>query len=83
MTTKWTIDPATNQATAARYVAMWHQVWKIFQAEGATNVLWTWSPNFQTLPKAGQPNKLSAELSGQQVRRLGRPRRLLLQPRRR
>lgn len=37
----------TRQAsnTASGYVAMWRRVWRLFRDEGATNVVWVWSPN--------------------------------------
>jgi mannan endo-1,4-beta-mannosidase len=35
----------TNGNTPADYVGMWRHVHDLFQAEGATNVLWVWSPN--------------------------------------
>jgi mannan endo-1,4-beta-mannosidase len=45
-----------DQATPERYDVMWRHVWNIFQAEGATNVLWVWSPNFvQRAPTVAQP----------------------------
>lgn len=31
--------------TAAHYRSAWRHVWSIFQAEGANNVRWVWSPN--------------------------------------
>jgi hypothetical protein len=34
-----------NGNTAAQYVAVWQRVHGIFQARGATNVRWVWSPN--------------------------------------
>jgi Glycosyl hydrolase family 26 len=34
-------------ASGAKYIAMWRHVWTIFHNQGATNVLWTWSPNNQ------------------------------------
>jgi mannan endo-1,4-beta-mannosidase len=56
LNTNWTSDPnaAMDKATPARYAVMWRHVWRIFQAEGATNVLWVWSPNFVIhAPKPG------------------------------
>ena len=64
LTTKWTTNASINQATPARYKTMWRHIWKIFHTEGATNVLWVWSPNFQAPPKAGSPNKLSLSYPG-------------------
>jgi Glycosyl hydrolase family 26 len=57
LTTKWTNpgdDPTTDLATPARYDVMWRHIWQIFQAEGTTNVLWVWSPNFVRSVKPGQ-----------------------------
>jgi mannan endo-1,4-beta-mannosidase len=56
LTTKWPSpdNQTTDPATPARYDVMWRHVWRIFQAEGATNVLWVWSPNFVIhAPKPG------------------------------
>jgi mannan endo-1,4-beta-mannosidase len=52
LTTKWPSpdNQPMDQATPARYDVMWRHVWRIFQAEGATNVLWVWSPNFIVHP---------------------------------
>jgi hypothetical protein len=49
--------------TAQEYVMMWRHVWRIFHNQGATNVLWMWSPNFQSRPGKGQP-KLSKSYPG-------------------
>jgi mannan endo-1,4-beta-mannosidase len=38
--------------TPARYVAMWRHVWHVFQRQHVTNVIWTWSPNHQGIPKS-------------------------------
>jgi mannan endo-1,4-beta-mannosidase len=55
----------TAQPTPARYVAMWRHVWKIFHNQGATNVIWTWSPNHQGIPKdPSSPKVLSASYPG-------------------
>lgn len=35
-----------NGNTAADYVAAWRHIYTIFQQEGATNVQWVWSPNY-------------------------------------
>jgi hypothetical protein len=50
----WGISNTTQngtdvQATALEYIQMWRHVVRIFRAEGATNVIWTWSPNIQSL----------------------------------
>jgi mannan endo-1,4-beta-mannosidase len=43
-------ENGTNQAkTAKRYIEMWRHVYRIFAAAKATNVLWVWSPNWQSL----------------------------------
>jgi mannan endo-1,4-beta-mannosidase len=41
--------PATDTTAqkALLYIQMWRHVRRIFAAEGATNVLWVWSPNIQ------------------------------------
>jgi beta-mannanase len=52
-TTGMSATPATQ---AADYVKMWRHVWRIFQAVHATNVLWVWSPNFQSLKHTGYPD---------------------------
>ena len=31
--------------TAAEYIAAWKHVYNVFKQEGATNVIWTWSPH--------------------------------------
>jgi hypothetical protein len=38
----------TNGNSAGQYVAAWRHVHDIFTAEGATNVIWLWSPNIDT-----------------------------------
>jgi hypothetical protein len=58
-------DETGNSApTPARYKAMWHHVWNIFHAQGATNALWVWSPNHQTAVPASAPNVLSKSYPG-------------------
>jgi mannan endo-1,4-beta-mannosidase len=43
-------ENGANQAlTAKRYIEMWRHVYRIFAAAKATNVLWVWSPNWQSL----------------------------------
>jgi mannan endo-1,4-beta-mannosidase len=44
---------ANEAKTGKRYIEMWRHVYRIFAAAKATNVLWVWSPNWQTL-KAGK-----------------------------
>jgi beta-mannanase len=39
-----------NGNTPADYVAAWRHLHDVFQAEGATNVTWTWTPNGETVP---------------------------------
>jgi glycosyl hydrolase family 26 len=41
---------ATNGRTAARYVAAWRRMHRVFAGEGATNVSWVWSPNWNSQP---------------------------------
>jgi hypothetical protein len=53
----------TPAIRAARYVKMWRHVVDVFRSEGATNVIWVWSPNFQSLAHAGYPD-LSASYPG-------------------
>jgi beta-mannanase len=58
-------DETGNAApTPARYKAMWRHIWNIFKSEGATNVLWTWSPNHQGAVPASAPNVLSKSYPG-------------------
>ncbi|MGR6321905.1 glycosyl hydrolase [Micromonospora soli] len=35
----------TKKTTAAEYVAAWRHLHEIFEQQGATNVIWTWTPN--------------------------------------
>jgi hypothetical protein len=39
-----------NGNTAEDYIAAWRHLHDVFQAEGATNVTWTWTPNGETVP---------------------------------
>jgi mannan endo-1,4-beta-mannosidase len=55
--------PGTPATRASDYIAMWRHVWQIFQDQGATNVLWVWSPNFQSAKHTGYPD-LSASYPG-------------------
>jgi hypothetical protein len=64
----WGVDTTgmgkTTQAQKARdYILMWRHVWRIFKTVGATNVLWTWSPNIQNQPHPRLPD-LSATYPG-------------------
>jgi hypothetical protein len=52
--------PGTPDSRAAAYVKMWRHVWRIFQNQHATNVLWVWSPNFQGPRHPGVPDLTSA-----------------------
>ncbi|HEX3824443.1 MAG TPA: glycosyl hydrolase [Mycobacteriales bacterium] len=54
----------TAQPTPIRFIQMWRHVWRIFNNQGATNVLWTWSPNHQGVQKKGSPNVLSLSYPG-------------------
>jgi beta-mannanase len=38
----------TQARRAANYIAMWRHVWRIFHHQGASNVIWVWSPNIQS-----------------------------------
>jgi mannan endo-1,4-beta-mannosidase len=55
--------PGTPASRAEDYVKMWRHVWTIFKNQGATNVLWTWCPNYQGLVHKGLP-ALSASYPG-------------------
>jgi hypothetical protein len=59
----WAINTRGMGNTAAAYAAMWRHVWSIFNQVGATNVLWVWSPNVQSLRHTGLP-ALSASYPG-------------------
>jgi hypothetical protein len=52
-------DVGVNGNTDAEYVAAWRHVYGLFQAAGATNVSWIWSPNVMwkagTDPSASYP----------------------------
>ena len=55
--------PGTDASRSRDFIAMWRHVWRLFQAAGATNVLWLWSPNIESgnlLP----PPALSASYPG-------------------
>lgn len=41
----WGLGTPGMHNTAAEYVAMWRHIWRVFHAEGVTNVRWCWSPN--------------------------------------
>jgi hypothetical protein len=43
---------SANGQKPAGYVAAWQRVRRIFAAEGATNVSWVWSPNWNSHPDA-------------------------------
>jgi beta-mannanase len=39
-----------NLPATSKYTQVWHYVWNKFQAVGATNVAWVWSPNNINVP---------------------------------
>jgi hypothetical protein len=41
---------AKNGNDPSKYVAAWQYVWNRFQALGATNVIWVWCPNGDSVP---------------------------------
>ena len=43
-------DGSHNGNSAAPYVAMWRHIHDLFDAEGATNVAWVWTPSSASLP---------------------------------
>jgi Glycosyl hydrolase family 26 len=45
-------DPGRTNGPA-KYVAAWRHIHDLFVAEGATNVVWVWSPNGTDVPAAG------------------------------
>lgn len=49
----WTGD--SNGRDPALYVAVWRKVVDMFNAEGATNALWVWSPDHASPPEVPQP----------------------------
>jgi mannan endo-1,4-beta-mannosidase len=55
--------PGTPDSRAQLYIKMWRHVWRIFNNVGATNVIWVWSPNFQSATHHGLPD-LSASYPG-------------------
>jgi mannan endo-1,4-beta-mannosidase len=55
--------PGSMAQRSAAYVRMWRHVWRIFQTEHATNVIWMWSPNIQSLKHPSEP-ALSANYPG-------------------
>jgi mannan endo-1,4-beta-mannosidase len=61
-----TNENGTNRITnATEYKNMWVHVWNIFSKAGASNVIWTWSPNNQPVPtKANQDAPLQASYPG-------------------
>jgi hypothetical protein len=46
-------NPAGTTDGPKLYVAAWRHIHDIFDAEGATNTLWVWSPNASDVPAAG------------------------------
>ena len=43
---------SSNAKEPDRYVAAWRRVHDLFEAEGATNAVWVWSPNADDVPSA-------------------------------
>lgn len=41
----WWYDWGTRKTTPAKFVAAWKRIHNVFKAQGATNVIWLWSPN--------------------------------------
>lgn len=41
---------AKNGNDPSKYIAAWQYVWNRFQALGATNAIWVWSPNGDSVP---------------------------------
>jgi len=39
-----------NGNTPAQFITAWKRIWRIFRDEGATNVTWVWSINWQSIP---------------------------------
>ena len=46
-------DGAHNGQNPAAYVSAWRRLHRIFREQGATNVAWVWSPNWNSAPDAG------------------------------
>jgi hypothetical protein len=55
--------PGTTKSRAKHYIQMWRHVWKIFRNQDADNVLWVWSPNYQSAKHKTLPD-LSATYPG-------------------
>jgi hypothetical protein len=51
----WGLAAPGMHNTPQLYIAMWRHVWQVFQAAGARNVLWVWSPNVQYHHHRGLP----------------------------
>nr|BFE72617.1 hypothetical protein GCM10020092_059180 [Actinoplanes digitatis] len=45
-------DGAHNGRDAAAYVKAWRRMHRIFREQGASNVAWVWSPNWNSAPNA-------------------------------
>jgi hypothetical protein len=41
----WWYDWGTKKTTPAKFVAAWKHIHDVFKKQGATNVIWLWSPN--------------------------------------
>jgi len=52
-------SPGNNGNTADSFIAMWRHVVNVFRSAGATNAIWSWSPN-----APGQPTSLPAVFPG-------------------
>lgn len=54
-------DPATDNAggvfSQTEYIAAWQHIWSVFQAQGATNVIFVWSPSGVTAGTGYYPGK--------------------------
>ncbi|GGQ62282.1 glycoside hydrolase family 26 protein [Couchioplanes azureus] len=46
-------SPARNGKNPAGFIQSWRRMHDIFAKEGATNVAWVWSPNWNSSPNAG------------------------------
>lgn len=48
---QWASDPQTTDGPA-KYVTAWRRIYALFQAAGATNVVWVWAPSVHDVPSA-------------------------------
>ena len=60
------------------FIAAWRHIHDVFARQRVTNVIWSWDPSHQYNTPYARQGRLAGErvVPGQQVRRLGRPRRL-------